>query len=99
MHSPRIKWLLLAWVATVMLLVASGWSPYDRATWVMEVVPVMIALPLLWVTYPRYPLTTLLYVCIFVHAVVLLVGGAYSYARVPLGFQLQEVFHLSRNPY
>jgi putative membrane protein len=65
----------------------------------MEVLPVMIALPLLWVTYPRYPLTTLLYVFIFVHALVLMLGGAYTYARVPLGFQIQEMFHLSRNPY
>ena len=99
MHSPRTKWLLLASVAILLLLVVSGWSPYDRATWLMEVLPVMIALPLLWVTYRRYPLTTLLYVCIFMHAVVLMLGGAYTYARVPLGFQLQEVFHLSRNPY
>lgn len=99
MHSPRVKWLLLASVAILLLLVVSGWSPYDRATWLMEVLPVMIALPLLLVTYRRYPLTTLLYVCIFMHAVVLMIGGAYTYARVPFGFQLQEVFHLSRNPY
>jgi putative membrane protein len=65
----------------------------------MEVLPVMIALPLLLVTYRRYPLTTLLYVCVFMHAVVLMLGGAYTYARVPLGFQLQDIFHLNRNPY
>jgi putative membrane protein len=99
MHSRRTKWLLLALVAIVLLLVVSGWSPYDRATWLMEVLPVMIALPLLLMTYRRYPLTTLLYVCIFMHAVVLMLGGAYTYARVPLGFQLQDIFHLSRNPY
>jgi putative membrane protein len=99
MHSPRTKWLLLALVAIVLLLVVSGWSPYDRATWLMEVLPVMIALPLLLVTYRRYPLTTLLYVCVFMHAVVLMLGGAYTYARVPLGFQLQDIFHLNRNPY
>jgi putative membrane protein len=97
--SPRTKWLLWAAFAIVALLVASGWSPYDRATWVMEVVPVMIALPLLWLTYQRFPLTTLLYVCLFLHAAVLMLGGAYTYARVPLGFQLQELFHLDRNPY
>src|SRR4029077_18165069 len=50
-------------------------------------------------TYARFPLTTLVYVCIFLHAVVLMVGGAYTYARVPLGFQLQELFELGRNPY
>jgi putative membrane protein len=92
-------WLVLASAAIISLLVASGWSPYDRATWLMEVLPVMITLPLLWVTYQRYPLTTLLYVCIFLHAAVLMLGGAYTYARVPLGFLLQEFFQLGRNPY
>jgi putative membrane protein len=65
----------------------------------MEVLPVMIALPVLWLTYKRFPLTSLLYVCIFVHAAVLMLGGAYTYARVPLGFHIQELFELSRNPY
>lgn len=99
MHTSRTTWLLLASSTIVLLLVASGWSPYDRATWLMEVLPVMIALPLLLATYRRYPLTTLLYICIFLHAAVLMLGGAYTYARVPLGFQLQEFFHLARNPY
>jgi putative membrane protein len=53
----------------------------------------------LWLTYQRFPLTTLLYACIFVHALVLMLGGAYTYARVPLGFQLQEFLDLNRNPY
>ena len=74
-------------------------QPYDRTTWVLEVFPILIALPVLWVTSHRFPLTTLLYVCIFLHAVVLMTGGAYSYARVPLGFQLADLLHLSRNPY
>jgi putative membrane protein len=81
------------------LLALSGMKPYDRATWLMEVLPVMIALPLLWLSYRRFPLTTLLYACVFVHAGVLILGGAYSYARVPLGFELAELFGLSRNPY
>jgi len=99
MPSSRNAWLVLAAAATIALLMVSGWRPYDRATWLMEVAPVMVALPLLWATYRRFPLTTLLYLCIFVHAVVLMLGGAYTYARVPLGFQLQEIFDLSRNPY
>ena len=65
----------------------------------MEVAPAIIAYPLLWLTYKRYPLTSLLYACIFVHSAVLMLGGAYTYARVPLGFQLQELLSLSRNPY
>lgn len=86
-------------LATLVLLAASGWQPYDRATWLMEVLPVMIALPLLALTYRRFALTPLLYACIFVHALVLMLGGAYTYARVPLGFELQELLHLARNPY
>lgn len=83
----------------VLLLVVSGLAPFDRPTWALEVSPVVIALPVLWATYPRFPLTTLLYVLIFCHAVVLILGGAYTYARVPLGFQIADLLHLSRNPY
>jgi putative membrane protein len=86
-------------VVLVALLALSGVRPYDRTTWMLEVLPVVIALPVLWATYRRYPLTNLLYVCIFVHAVVLITGGAYTYARVPLGFHLADIFDLSRNPY
>ncbi len=99
MTTPRTPWLVALALATLALLLASGWQPYDRATWWMEVLPVMIALPLLAATHRRFPLTTLLYVLIFVHAGVLMLGGAYTYARVPLGFQLQELLQLSRNPY
>ena len=80
-------------------LVLSGIRPYDRATWVLEVFPVVIALPLLWATRERFPLTTLLYTLVAIHGAVLILGGAYSYARVPLGFSIQEAFGLSRNPY
>jgi putative membrane protein len=99
MALQRTTWLSLATIATVGLLAASGWRPYDRATWLLEVLPVMIVLPVLWLTHERYPLTSLLYACIFVHAAVLMLGGAYTYARVPLGFWLQELFALDRNPY
>lgn len=99
MPSSRTPWLIAAAAVTVALLILSGWQPYDRATWLMEVVPVLIALPLLWLTYERHPLTSLLYACIFVHAAVLILGGAYTYARVPLGFEMQEALGLSRNPY
>jgi putative membrane protein len=80
-------------------LVISGIAPYDRVTWWMEVAPVLIAAPVLVATYRRFPLTSLLYVLICVHALVLIAGGAYSYARVPLGFWLQDVLALERNPY
>jgi putative membrane protein len=99
MPSPRTRWLVLGSAALVALLAWSGWDPHDHATWVMEVAPVMVALPVLWLTYRRYPLTTLLYACIFAHACVLMLGGAYTYARVPLGYWIQEAFDLGRNPY
>ena len=95
----RTRPLALASVALLALLALSGIQPYDRATWLLEVFPVIIALPVMWATYRRFPLTTLLYACIFLHAVVLMLGGAYTYARVPLGFQIADLLHLSRNPY
>ncbi|MBL8438538.1 MAG: DUF2238 domain-containing protein [Zoogloeaceae bacterium] len=93
----RLEMGLLLGVAAA--LVVSGWAPFDRATWVMEVFPVFIAAPLLLATRERFPLTRLLYICIAVHALILILGGAYTYARVPLGFWLQDLFHFERNPY
>ncbi|MFZ1641972.1 MAG: DUF2238 domain-containing protein [Candidatus Contendobacter sp.] len=99
MPVQRSQALVLAAIALVALLAWSGAQPYDRPTWALEVFPVVIALPLLWATYRRFPLTTLLYGCLFLHALVLLLGGAYTYARVPLGFDLAELLGLTRNPY
>lgn len=99
LHTPPGSHLAIAGLALLGLLVLSGWQPYDRATWLMEVAPVLIALPILACSHRRIPLTSLLYVCIFVHALVLMLGGAYTYARVPLGFTLQDLLHLGRNPY
>lgn len=87
---------------TLLCLVALGISsvsPFDRTTWWLEVAPVLIALPVLWATRRRFPLTPLLHACIALHALVLIVGGTYSYARVPLGFELQSWLGLTRNPY
>jgi putative membrane protein len=97
--QERRPLLLLLLAATIAALVVSGLHPYDRGTWVLEVVPVLVVLPLLFFTRHSYPLTTLLYVLIFVHALVLIMGGAYSYARVPLGFALQDLLGFQRNPY
>jgi len=89
-------------VTSVIVLVALIWSglaPFDRPTWIMETLPVMVAYPLLWFTYRQFPLTLLLYVLIAVHALILIGGGAYTYARVPIGFDLQALLDLHRNPY
>jgi putative membrane protein len=91
--------LALYSTALIVLLAWSGYEPFDLATWVMEVAPVVIVLIILWFTRQRFPLTPLLYALIFVHACVLMLGGHYSYARVPLGDWLRDAFTLARNPY
>lgn len=96
---PRFILFLSGSVVLVAVLLLSGVYAYDRPTWALEVAPVFIALPLLWATGRRAPLTTLLYVVIFLHALVLILGGTYTYARVPLGFWMADWFDLQRNPY
>lgn len=86
-------------VGLVALLVVSGWRPYDRLTWLLEILPILVVLPILWATRRSFPLTTLLYAGILVHGAVLAAGGAYTYARVPLGFQVADWLHMARNPY
>lgn len=97
MHRDMLNAILAAIVVSA--LVVSGIAPYDRLTWLMEVAPVLIALPLLIVTRHSYPLTMLLSVLIALHALVLIGGGAYTYARVPFGFWLQDILGTLRNPY
>ncbi len=80
-------------------LILSGIHPYDRLTWLLEVAPVIIAVPLLASTCRRFPLTPLLYRLILLHALILMLGGHYTYARVPLGSWMQNLFHLARNDY
>src|SRR3954463_10429585 len=77
----------------------SSIHPFDRTTWVLEIFPILIALPILFLTYHSFRLTQLLYFLILIHMLILILGGAYSYARVPLGFAIQDWLHLSRNPY
>ena len=81
------------------LLALSGVGAHEEATWAMEVAPVFIALPLMLVTHRRFPLTPLLYGLIASHMVVLMLGGHYTYARVPLGFWMEEAFGFTRNHY
>ena len=95
----REKSLILAMLVLLLILSLSAIHPYDRTTWLMEVAPIFIALPIMIATCRRFPLTTLLYVLIFTHALILITGGSYTYARVPLGFWIQDVLSLSRNPY
>ena len=88
---------LLALVAVV--FVWSAFGPLDRFTWFLEVLPALVGLPLLAVTYRRFPLTSLAYSLIAAHAVILMVGGHYTYAQVPLFSWIRDTFGLARNHY
>ena len=84
------------------LLAILGWSaiaPHDYLTWAMEIAPVAIALPVLLLTYKRFTLTPLVYTLIWAHCVILIVGGHYTYAEVPLGEWAKEAFGFARNHY
>ena len=84
---------------TGIALLISAYQPYDRLTWWMEALPVVVGMPLLVVSYRAFPLTRLLYYLLFIHGLILVLGGHYSYARVPIGFWAQDWFDLTRNHY
>ena len=81
------------------LLVFSGIGPKDRYTWILEVLPAVVAAIVLVATYRRFPLTPLAYRLIFLHACILMLGGRYTYAEVPLGYWVRDLFGLARNHY
>lgn len=80
-------------------LIWSGLNPKDPVIWLLEVSPAMIALPLLVYTRRRFPLTTLAYVLILGHSIILMIGGHYTYAEVPFFNDLRELFDNGRNNY
>ena len=86
-------------LSLVVLLVLSGIRPHDRFTWVLEVAPVLIGAPILVWIYPRFRFTRLVYSLLWLHAVILMVGGHYTYAQVPLGFWMEQAFGFARNHY
>lgn len=97
---PATDRMALTWLALFFgVLLWSGIAPKDRFTWLLEVTPALIAVVLLAVTRRRFPLTPLAYALILLHAVVLMVGGHYTYAEVPLFDRLAEVFSWERNNY
>lgn len=95
--SPREALALLLFASAA--LAVSAVDAYDRLTWYLEVLPVIVALPLLALTWRRFPLTALVYRLLLVHALILMLGGHYTYARVPLGHWIEQLLDLSRNPY
>ncbi len=92
---PHYSWLLCFFT----VLIWSGISPKDSFTWFLEVVPALIVLPILVVSYSAFPLTTLAYGLILIHACILMVGGHYTYAEVPLFDWIKPVFGWDRNHY
>ena len=88
------------WIAVFLaVLIWSGIGPKDYMTWCLEVAPAVIGGLVLWFTRDRFPLTTLVYVLILIHCVILMVGGHYTYAEVPLGEWVREAFDGTRNNY
>jgi putative membrane protein len=85
--------------ATVVALAVSRIGAAEPGTWVLEVFPIFLAIPVLVATAKRFPLTPLAYRLLFLHALILMVGGHYTYAKVPLGFCVQDALHLGRNHY
>jgi len=86
-------------IAAAALLALSRVDAFEPGTWLLEIAPILIVAPILVVTARRFPLTPLVYRLLFVHAVILMVGGHYTYAKVPLGFWVQDAFGLARNHY
>ncbi|MGC8763532.1 MAG: DUF2238 domain-containing protein [Acidobacteriota bacterium] len=95
-QAPILAGLSLAVLAVFLW---SGVHPRDRFTWFLEVLPVLVAAPLLAATYRRFRFTTLTYTFIAAHMAILMVGGKYTYAEVPLFNWIRDAFGLSRNYY
>lgn len=96
---PRKRFYTTLALALGIIFVWSAIRPHDFFTWLLEVFPVIIALPLLWGTHKRFTFTRLAYVLMLVHAIILMVGGHYTYALVPLGNWVRDAFDLTRNHY
>jgi len=96
-RSSRYELGLL--LSLVVFLVLSGIHPHDFFTWVLEVFPILIGVPILIWVYPRFRFTRLVYTLLWLHAIILMVGGHYTYAQVPLGFWMEHAFGFARNHY
>ena len=95
--AKRLHLALL--VIGVAILAWSAWKPHDYFTWILEVFPAIVAGVVLTALYPRFRFTSLVYVLILIHASILIVGGHYTYAEMPLFNWLRDEFHLARNYY
>ncbi len=92
-----LHWTLLAIYAAAMAW--SAWHPKDGLTWFLEVFPAIVGLVVVLVTWRRFPLTDLTCILILIHAIILMIGGHYTYAEMPLFNWLRDTFDLARNDY
>lgn len=97
MRPKKQMQLQLSFMAVCLIVTVIGCK--DFVTWILETTPVMIGMVMIALTWKRFPLTPLLGVLICIHSLILAVGGHYTYAEVPIGFWIQNVFHFSRNHY
>jgi putative membrane protein len=97
--APSRREPLFLLLLTAVAVAVSRIGAYEPGTWILEVFPIFLGAPLLLATHRRFPLTPLLYRLLFVHALILMLGGHYTYAKVPLGFWVQEALDLGRNHY
>ncbi|MFQ6022447.1 MAG: DUF2238 domain-containing protein [Acidiferrobacterales bacterium] len=97
--TTNLRFLIVLSLSLAAVLIWSGIDPHDRFTWLLEVLPVLIAVVILAATYPVFRFTRLVYMLIWMHAVILMVGGHYTYAEVPLFDWIKEVLGLARNHY
>lgn len=98
MQNNRVA--ISTWIIIFMaVLIWSGIGPKDRVTWMLEVAPAIIGFVAMAITYKRFPLTPLLYVLILIHSIILIVGGHYTYAEVPLFDDMKQWFGWERNNY
>jgi len=95
MQALRTSWIVIF----LAVLIWSGIGPHDYPTWLLEVFPALAAAAVLWFTRERFPLTRLTYVLILIHCIILMVGGHYTYAEVPLGDWVRDAFDQTRNNY
>ena len=95
MQTRRVIWIAIF----VIVLAWSGVAPKDYLTWIMEVLPAVVGAAVLWYTRERFPLTSLTYVLILIHCIILMVGGHYTYPEVPFGDWVRDLFDHSRNNY
>ena len=86
-------------ILTLIILAVSFIFSFDRMTWILEVFPILIGFPMLFFTYKRFRLTNLVYILLIIHFIILSVGGIYTYAKVPLGYWMQDWFGFTRNNY